>query len=206
MYLELGSPSVMVHVLHGLLEILVVFSTKSFKFFNIQINVARSLGNRFCWVRVQTKAEYLKNLVFEKEFLNLNHFFFSISSWLLLQTLILSYFFFLYHKILSHLMVYVPIHLGVLKANRHVPPLYAALQVNLGFWLFPAVVILTLFLLFWDNLINHPKISTVTFLAISISLFLCIGISVAMIDGYKMIDGQGVPAFVEPYFRFSLEF
>ena len=103
-------------------------------------------------------------------------------------------------------MVYVPIHLGVLKANRHVPPLYAALQVNLGFWLFPAVVILTLFLLFLDNLINHPKVSTATFLAISISLFLLIGISVAMIDGYKMIDGQWLPAFFEPYNRLSLEY
>ena len=103
-------------------------------------------------------------------------------------------------------MVYVPIHLGALKANHHVSPLYAVLQVNLGFWLIPACVILTLFLLCWHSLINHPKISTVIFLAISIGLFLLIGVSVAMIDGYREIEGKQLPALLEPYMRLSLEY
>ena len=36
--------------------------------------------------------------------------------------------------------------------------------------------------------------------------FLAIGISVAMIDGYREVDGQRMPALLEPYTRTSLEY
>ena len=103
-------------------------------------------------------------------------------------------------------MVNVPIHLGAVKANHHVPPLFAIPQINFGVWLIPACLILILFLLFWHNLVNHPRVSTVIFLAISISLFSLIGISVAMIDGYKEVEGKHLPALIEPYTRLSLEY
>ena len=103
-------------------------------------------------------------------------------------------------------MVYVPIHLGAVKANHHVPPLFAVPQMNLGFWLIPAFVILTLFLLFWSKLVDHPRISIARFLTISTGIFLLISISVAMIDGYKEVDGKRLPALLEPYTRLSLEY
>lgn len=122
-----------------------------------------------------------------------------------IQCLGAAIFFWIYHKFLVYLMM-DGLNLGAVKFDSHVAPLYAEPQPNLSLWVFPALIILAGFVLICRKILLRQATSRARFFAISILSFLVIGISVAMIDGYQEVDGQHIPAFLEPYTRTSLEY
>ncbi len=122
-----------------------------------------------------------------------------------IQCLGAAIFFWIYHKLLVYLMM-DGLNLGAVKFDNHVAPLYAEPQANLSLWIFPALIILAGFLLICRKILLRQATPRTRFFAISILSFLVIGISVAMIDGYQEVDGQHIPAFLEPYTRTSLEY
>ncbi len=99
----------------------------------------------------------------------------------------------------------IPLHLGAVGVN-HVAPLYAQSQTNFSVWMLPAMVVLIGFLLLCRKFFLRQSVPTPWLFAISIACFFAIGISVAMIDGYREVNGQRLPAFLEPYTRTSLEY
>ena len=98
------------------------------------------------------------------------------------------------------------VSLGAVKFHRHVVPLYAQPQTDLSLWLLPALIILTAFLLLCYKLFLQRSLPSTWLLLISIGFFLAISISVAMIDGYREVNGQHLPAFLEPYTRTRYEY
>jgi 4-amino-4-deoxy-L-arabinose transferase-like glycosyltransferase len=95
------------------------------------------------------------------------------------------------------------INLGAVKFHRHAVPFYAAPQIDLSWWILPALTVLTVFILLSRKVFLQRSVSTFWLITISLLFFLTIGISVAMIDGYR--EGQ-LPAFLEPYTRTGLEY
>ena len=122
------------------------------------------------------------------------------------QCLCIALFFLLYHKLLAYWMRTVSVNLGVVKFHRHVVPLYALPQTDLSIWLLPALVILIVFLFFCRKVFLQQSISATPLFLISIGFFLVISISVAMIDGYREVNGQQLSAFLEPYTRTRYEY
>ena len=113
-----------------------------------------------------------------------------------IQCLGATIFFWNYHKLLVYLMEVRGINLGAVKSDRHVVPLYAEPQTNLGLWILPASIVLAGLLLIFRKILLQQATPPSRFFVISILSFLVIGISVAMIDGYQEVDGQhilGVP-------------
>ena len=100
----------------------------------------------------------------------------------------------------------VSINLGAVKFHRHVVPLYALPQTDLSIWIFPALVVLIVFLLLCRKIFLQRSVSLTQFFLISIGFFLAISISVAMIDGYREVAGWQLPAFLEPYTRTNYEY
>ena len=98
------------------------------------------------------------------------------------------------------------VNLGAVKFHRHVVPLYARPQTDLSLWLLPALVVLIVFLLLCRKIFLQSSISSTWLFLISIGFFLAISISVAMIDGYREVNGQGLSAFLEPYTRTRYEY
>ncbi len=98
------------------------------------------------------------------------------------------------------------VSLGAVKFHRHVVPLYAQPQTDLSLWLLPALVVLIAFLLLYCKFFLQRSLSSTWLLLISIGFFLAISISVAMIDGYREVNGQQLPAFLEPYTRTRYEY
>ena len=115
-------------------------------------------------------------------------------------------FFWIYHKFLVYLMKVGGINLGAVKFDQHVAPLYAEPQRNLTLWILPALIVLVWYLLISRKILLQQATPRIQFFVISILSFLIIGISVSMIDGYQEVDGQHLPAFLEPYTRTSLEY
>ena len=95
------------------------------------------------------------------------------------------------------------INLGAVKFHSHAVPFYAAPQVNLSLWILSAFIVLTVFICLCRKISLQQSVSTFWLIAISLLFFLAIGISVAMIDGYR--EGQ-LPAFLEAYTRTGLEY
>ena len=95
------------------------------------------------------------------------------------------------------------INLGAVKLHSHAVPFYAAPQVNLSLWILPALIVLTVFICLCRKIFLQQSMSTLWLIAVSLLFFLVIGISDAMIDGYR--EGQ-LPAFLEPYTRIGLEY
>lgn len=122
------------------------------------------------------------------------------------QCLCIACFFLLYHKFLAYWMRTASVSLGAVKFHRHVVPLYAQPQTDLSIWIFPALVILTAFLLLCYKLFLQRSLPSTWLLLISIGFFLATSISVAMIDGYREVNGQHLPAFLEPYTRTRYEY
>ena len=123
-----------------------------------------------------------------------------------IQCLGAAIFFWIYHRFLVYLTQTDLIDLGAVKFDRHIVPLYAEPQLNLSLWLLPALIILTGFLLICRKILLRQATSRFRFFVISILSFLAIGISVSLIDGYQEVNGQYIPAFLEPYTRTSLEY
>ncbi len=98
------------------------------------------------------------------------------------------------------------VSLGAVKFHRHVVPLYAQPQTDLSLWLLPALVVLVAFLLLCYKFFLQRSLPSTWLLLISIGFFLAISISVAMIDGYREVNGQQLPAFLEPYTRTRYEY
>ena len=122
------------------------------------------------------------------------------------QCLCLACFFLLYHKFLVHWMRTASINLGAVKFHRHVVPLYALPQTDLSIWILPALGVLVIFLLLCRKFFLQQSVSSTWLFLISIGFFLAISISVAMIDGYREVAGQQLPAFQEPYTRTRYEY
>ena len=98
------------------------------------------------------------------------------------------------------------INLGAVKFHRHLVPLYARPQTDLSIWIFPALVVLIVFLLFCRKIFLQRSVSLTQLFLISIGFFLAISISVAMIDGYREVAGRQLPALLEPYTRTNYEY
>ena len=80
-------------------------------------------------------------------------------------------------------------NLGAVKFHSHVGPFYAEPQTNLSLWILPASIVLVGFLLICRKVLFEQATRIPKLLVISILSFLAIGISVAMIDGYREVDG-----------------
>ena len=98
------------------------------------------------------------------------------------------------------------VNLGAIKFHRHVVPLYALPQPDLNIWIFPALVVLIVFLLLCRQIFLQRSVSSTWLFLISIGFFLAISVSVAMIDGYREVAGRQLPAFLEPYTRTRYEY
>ena len=122
------------------------------------------------------------------------------------QCLCIACFFLLYHKLLAYWMRTASVNLGAVKFHRHVVPLYALPQIDLSIWIFPALIILTTLLLLYRNIFLQRSMPSIPLFLISIGFFLAISISVAMIDGYREVNGQQLSAFLEPYTRTRYEY
>ena len=122
------------------------------------------------------------------------------------QCLCIACFFLIYHKFLAYWMRTASVNLGAVKFHRHVVPLYALPQTDLSSWILPALVVLAAFLLLCRRVFLQQTIPTTQLFLISIGFFLAISISVAMIDGYREINGRQLPAFQEPYTRARYEY
>ena len=122
------------------------------------------------------------------------------------QCLCIACFFLLYHKLLAYWMRTASVNLGVVKFHRHVVPLYALPQTDLSIWILPALVVLIVFLLLCYRVFLQQSVPATQLFLLSIGFFLAISISVAMIDGYREVNGQQLPAFLEPYTRTRYEY
>ena len=131
---------------------------------------------------------------------------FSLLSLIPIQCVCVACFFLLYHKFLAFWMRTSSINLGAVRFHRHAVPLYALPQTDLSVWIFPALVVLIVFLLLCREIFLQQSISITQLFLISIGFFLAISISVAMIDGYREVNGQHLPAFQEPYTRTNYEY
>ena len=122
------------------------------------------------------------------------------------QCLCIVLFFLIYHKLLAYWMKTASINLGAVKFHRHVVPLYAQPQTDLSIWILPALVVLVAFFLLCHKIFLQQFVSSTWLFLISIGFFLAISISVAMIDGYREVAGQQLPALLEPYTRTQYEY
>ena len=122
-----------------------------------------------------------------------------------IQVVGLVLFFGLYHKFVVYIMRETSLDLGAVRFNTHLVPLYAELQVDLGWWLLPALVVCLGFLY-----LCHKYLLAATspryLMVIAIVCFIAIHISVAQIDGYREKETEQVLALLEPYTRTSLEY
>ena len=122
---------------------------------------------------------------------------------------LLALFFCVYHLFLKYIMRETGLDLGAVGYNRHVVPLYAQPSFDLNFWILPALVVCAGFLyLCYRYLLSD--ISDRRLIGIAIVCFIAINISVAQIDGYREIGGEGekerILTLLEPYTRTSLEY
>ena len=127
-----------------------------------------------------------------------------------IQIFAIALFFFLYHKIVVYIMREVGLNLGAVKYSKHVVPLYAIPQLDLSWWIFPALVVCIGFLYLCYKHLLPNKISQGRLIGIAIICFIAINISVAQIDGFREIETEDGPerilALLEPYTRTSLEY
>lgn len=126
-----------------------------------------------------------------------------------IQTAGLALCFWLYHKLLVYIMRETSLDLGAVRFNTHVVPLYAELQVDLSWWLLPALAVCLGFLYLCHKYLlagTSPRY----LIGIAMVCFLAIHISVAQIDGYReKEDGnetEQILALLAPYTRTSLEY
>ena len=131
---------------------------------------------------------------------------FSLFHLIPIQCVCVACFFLLYHKFLAYWMRTASVNLGAVKFHRHVVPLYALPQTDLSIWILPALIVLIAFLLLCRKVFLQQAISATQLFLISIGFFFAISISVAMIDGYREVNGRQLAAFLEPYTRVRYEY
>lgn len=126
------------------------------------------------------------------------------------QTAIIALFFWLYHILVVSIMRETGLDLGALNYSRHFIPLYAVPQLDLSWWIFPALLICIGFLYLCYKYLLLNSISPRRLIGIAVVCFLAINISVAQIDGFREIGTEDEPkrilALLEPYTRPSLEY
>lgn len=100
--------------------------------------------------------------------------------------------------------------LGALNYSRHFIPLYAVPQLDLSWWILPALAVCIGFLYLCHKYLLSTSINSKSLILIAIVCFIVINISVAQIDGYREIGTKDEPerilALLEPYTRPSLEY
>ena len=126
------------------------------------------------------------------------------------QSLILALFFLLYHIIIVFIMRETDLLLGAVRFHQHIVPLYAQPQLDLSWWIFPALIICIGFLYLCHKYILLKNINSGQLILIAFVCFIAINISVAQIDGFREIgteeEPQKISALLEPYTRTSLEY
>ena len=126
------------------------------------------------------------------------------------QSLILALFFLLYHIIIVFIMRETDLRLGAVRFHEHIVPLYAQPQLDLSWWIFPALIICIGFLYLCHKYILLKNINSGQLILIAFVCFIAINISVAQIDGFREIgteeEPQKISALLEPYTRTSLEY
>lgn len=119
------------------------------------------------------------------------------------QSALLAGIFWLYHVWLQHYLDRTGLVLGALRP-RHLAPLLAIPDVHLSLWFLPGALVVTAFVVFGLRLYLDSRTTTSCLLAFSTVAFFVIGLSVAMIDGYRAVpSGQLVPAPLVTYARDS---
>lgn len=126
------------------------------------------------------------------------------------QVCAIALFFWLYHILVVYIMRETGLDLGALNYSRHFIPLYAVPQLDLSWWIFPAIIVCIGFLYLCYKYFLPNRISPRRLIGITIVCFLAINISVAQIDGFREIGTEDEPkrisALLEPYTRLSLEY
>ena len=126
------------------------------------------------------------------------------------QVCAIALFFWLYHILVVYIMRETGLDLGALNYSRHFIPLYAVPQLDLSWWIFPALFVCLGFLYLCYKYILPNSMSLGRLIGIAIVCFLAINISVAQIDGFREIGTEDGPerilALLEPYTRSSLEY
>lgn len=126
------------------------------------------------------------------------------------QVCAITLFFWLYHKLVVYIMRETGLDLGALNYSRHFIPLYAIPQLDLSWWIFPALVVCIGFLYFCYKYLLPNSLSPRRLIGIAIVFFIAINISVAQIDGFREIGTEDDPnrilALLEPYTRLGMEY
>ena len=127
---------------------------------------------------------------------------------LVAQVCAITLFFWLYHKLVVYIMRETGLRLGAVKFHKHFVPLYAVPQLDLSWWILPALVVCIGFLFLCYKYILPNSISPSRLIGIAIVCFLAINISVAQIDGFRGAedDPNRILALLEPYTRKSMEY
>jgi hypothetical protein len=125
----------------------------------------------------------------------------SIPLWCLAAALV----FWAYHLVLVRLPPEVP--LGSLSVH-HVRPLHALPERSVSVpWLLQGMAIVAAFVLWVVPRFLDETLPPRRLLPLAALGFVALGLSVAMIDGYRVLwDGRRLPAFLEPYTRSNLEY
>src|SRR6266571_4423122 len=123
-----------------------------------------------------------------------------------LQCVILAALFWLYHLALLHWLKASDGRLGAIGPDQ-VAPLDAEWERAWNWpWTLPALLVLSAFLWLLPRVFLETRVSPVPLLAVSLTLFFAIGLSVSMIDGYQERAGVRAPAVIMPYTRAPLEY
>ena len=115
----------------------------------------------------------------------------------------------IYHFVLAAWLRTLDKPLGALRASKAVP-LYSNFDFHLGAWVLPALVVVGAFVLVGSSFYLRSG-SKAAALGVSLVWFWAIGLSVSMIDGYKLpqdgtVDPEPVPSFLEPFSQKSHEY
>lgn len=104
------------------------------------------------------------------------------------------------HLIFRFLMSRTSVAIGKVKSST--VPLFAKLEFQFSPWILPAIAILVGFNFFVSRFASKRS----TFLILSFLFFWAIGLSVSMIDGFRPVGEELLPAFLVPYTRTDLEY
>ena len=120
-----------------------------------------------------------------------------------LQCALLAGAFWLYHLWLQDYLERTGLVLGALRP-RHLAPLLAILDPHVSLWLVPGVLVVAAFVVFGLRWYLDPRAPAPLLIALSVAAFFVIGLSVAMIDGYRPVpEGWLAPAPLVTYARDS---
>ena len=122
---------------------------------------------------------------------------------------LVALFFVAYHAFMFFTMRETGLDLGAVGYKRHIVPLYAQPSFDLSLWILPALVVCAGFLYLCHRYLLSD-VSNGDLFGVAIVCFIAINITVAQIDGYREIGGEGDPerilTLLEPYTRTSLEY